>query len=217
MCGETAGETVLELEADEFCRTNWTYARDFRAILCLPARATFAIRRCSRCRFVHAALRPDDAFLVTLYDRVISDAECVTGSENTESYARRLRYVAELIELAPPGRALDYGSGLGVTLRVLAACRVPAVGFDPSAVRQRYSGANDAHVTGDWDAVTRQAPYSMVVLDNVLEHLPEPVAVVEHLGQLAAPGAIAYASVPPYEVAFSPARSTRTAVAPRST
>jgi len=80
MCGETAGETVLELEADEFCRTNWTYARDFRALLRLPAQATFAIRRCSRCRFVHAALRPDDAFLATLYDRVISDAECVTGS-----------------------------------------------------------------------------------------------------------------------------------------
>jgi SAM-dependent methyltransferase len=202
LCGEAAGQTLLELEADEFCRTNWTYAADYRAILGLPVRAVFPVRRCVRCGFVYAALRPDDTFLAALYDRVISEADCVSGSENKESYARRLRYVAELIELAPPGRALDYGSGLGVTVRVLAACRIPAVGFDPSALRQRYSQAIDEGVTGDLEVVRRRAPYSMIVLDNVLEHLPEPVAVIEALGRLAEPGGIAYVSVPPYEGAF---------------
>jgi len=202
LCCDPVGETLMELEAEEFCRTNWTYARDFRAMLALPARAVFPIHRCARCRFVYAALLPDAAFLAKVYDRVISEPDCLEGSENRNSYARRLRYAAELLELSPGGRALDYGSGVGVTSRVLAACGVDSVAFDPSVLRRRYSETSGVNATDDIDEVRRQSPYAMFVLDNVLEHLPDPARVVEFLGSLAAAAAVAYVSVPAYEDDF---------------
>lgn len=193
----------MELEADAFCRTNWTYSADFRAILGISDPAVFPVVRCRRCSMVFAALLPDDDFLSALYDRVIQKAECVAGSENRPGYARRLRYVAELLELAPPAdplRALDYGSGLGVTLRILRACGVEATGFDPSALRSDYVREHDLTVAGSQDAIG--GIFGMVVLDNVLEHLPAPIATIEWLRTVTATGTVAYVSVPPYEDAF---------------
>ncbi|HEX6085686.1 MAG TPA: class I SAM-dependent methyltransferase [Thermoanaerobaculia bacterium] len=203
LCGANEHETVLELEADAFCRTNWTYSADFRTILGIGDRALFPVVRCRRCAMVFAALLPDDDFLTALYDRVIGKAECVAGSENRPGYARRLRYVAELLELAPPGdplRALDYGSGLGVTLRLLRACGVDSTGFDPSAIRNEYVGEHELTTVSDRSAL--QGIFSIVVLDNVLEHLPDPAATLEWLRGVTAAGAVAYVSVPPYESDF---------------
>lgn len=198
MCGAAGGDRVLELEAAEFCRTNWTYSPDFRGLLSLPERAVFPIVRCRQCGFVFAGLLPGDEFLHTLYDRVIREAECIDGSENRASYARRLRYVAELLDLAPAGPALDFGSGLGVTLRILRACNVDAVGVDASALRRDYSSDVVASLA---DAKPR-GPFAAIVLDNVLEHLPDPAAVVNQIAGLSTANAVAYVSVPSYERPF---------------
>lgn len=198
LCDADEAETLAELEAAEFCRTNWTYDPRFRELLALPEPATFPLRRCTFCGFVYAGLLPDAAFLTKLYDEVIRGAECIEGSEHRASYARRLRYAAELIELAPAGPALDYGSGLGVTVRILRACGVEAVGYEPSATRRDYSGDEPATP----EALAQRGPFAMFVLDNVLEHLPEPVETVERLAAMALPRAVAYVSVPPYEPAF---------------
>jgi hypothetical protein len=203
LCGSTDRETIVELEADAFCRPNWTYSADYRAILGIGERAVFPVVRCRRCAMVFASLLPGGEFLSALYDRVIRKADCIAGSENRPGYARRLRYVAELLELAPPQdplRALDYGSGLAVTLRILRACGVEASGFDPSAVRTDYGREHDLTVANDRAALGGQ--YPIVVLDNVLEHLPDPVETLEWLRGVTAAGTIAYASVPPYEESF---------------
>jgi SAM-dependent methyltransferase len=198
LCDSGDGEVLLELEAAEFCRTNWTYSPDFRAILDLPERVIYPIRRCRACRFVYAGLLPDDVFLTTLYDRVIREDECIDGSEQRAGYARRLRYVADLLDLAPVGPVLDYGSGLGVTLRILRACRTDAVGLEPSAPRRDYSG----DVVATLEEAAHRGPFAALVLDNVLEHLPDPARAIERIAPLSAPGAVAFISVPSYEQPF---------------
>ena len=200
LCGEHRNHTLAELEPADFCDVNYTYSRDFRRLLALPAEARFPIRRCATCGFVYAGLLPDQSFLTKLYDVVIQEAQCVQGSENYAGYARRLRYVAELIELAPAGPALDFGSGLGVTLRILAACGIDAIGYDPSVLRRQYSGASS--VTSDPDEIARRGPYAILVLDNVLEHLSDPVATIERLHDMSMREAVAYVSVPAYERDF---------------
>lgn len=203
LCESSENETVVELEAATFCLTNLTYSPDFRAILGIGDQALFPVVRCLGCAMVYAPLLPDPAFLVTLYDRVIQKEACVAGSENRSSYARRLRYVAELLELAPPAhplRALDYGSGLGVTLRILHACGVDATGFDPSALRSAYASERNLSLVGDPSELT--GPFEVLVLDNVLEHMPQPVQTVEWLRGVTAKGTVAYVSVPSYEQKF---------------
>lgn len=201
LCGGR-GTTLIAPEAAEFSRTNFTYAEKFRQLLGLDDPARFPIDRCTQCGFVYAAELPPPEFLDVLYDVVIDRDRCIEGSENRSGYARRLRYVADLLDLAPAGdpRALDYGSGLGVTLRIFRTVNVPAIGFDPSALRRDYSGEDV--VTGDPNELRRHAPFTIVVLDNVLEHVPDPVATLAFLGEITAAGTVAYVSVPPYDEPF---------------
>ena len=196
-------DLVIVLEAAEFCATNWTYRPDFRELLGLPPRSNFPIVRCVQCGFVFAHLRPDDNFLRRVYEEVIRADDCVTGSENRDSYTTRLRYVATLLQLAPETpRALDFGSGAGVTLRILAACGVEAIGYDPSATRSGYTRSKNAEIAGTLDDVRARAPFSIVVLDNVLEHLPDPRAAMTFMRGVTTDDAVAYVSVPPYEQEF---------------
>jgi SAM-dependent methyltransferase len=213
LCGNNQADVVVVLEAAEFCSANWTYRQDFREIVSLPERAEFPIVRCNACRFVFAALLPGESFLRKVYEEVIRHEDCVAGSENEESYATRLRNVATLIELAPrtsaTTRALDFGSGAGVTLRILAACGVEAAGFDPSAKRVQYGAGRGVSVVASLPEVQASAPYAMVVADNVLEHVPEPRETVAFIRTCVETGAIVFVSVPAYEEPFLAAQLER--------
>lgn len=200
LCGASGGVTLLELEAHEFCAANWTYDPQWQQLLGVPRDMRFPVRRCASCGLAYATLLPDDDFLRTLYDRVIVKELCVEGSEHHAGYAVRLRYVADLLQLASGTRvkALDYGSGAGVTLRIFDACNVEAVGFDPSAVRAEYSRPRSRVVT-DRAALRDEGPFSMVVFDNVLEHLADPVETVEFVRAITTEDAVVYVSVPSFE------------------
>jgi trans-aconitate methyltransferase len=202
LCGSGERRSLITLEAAQFCSVNWTYRADFRALLGLPAEAFFPIDQCVGCGFVYARLLPDEGFLAALYDRLIDQTECISGSENRASYSRRLRYVAHLLDLAP-GRAglsaLDLGSGLGVTLRTLGACQVNAWGVEPSASRRAYAGGARHQTAADLAALAGAGPFDLLVCDNVLEHLPDPCETIRRIAPLLAPDAVAYVSVPGYE------------------
>jgi SAM-dependent methyltransferase len=202
LCGCGDRRLLLSLEAAQFSSVNCTYSADFRALLGLPAEALFPIDRCTGCGFVYARLLPDEGFLADVYDRVIGQPECVSGSENLASYSRRLRYVAQLLDLAPVRAdlsALDFGSGIGVTLRILRACQVSAWGLDPSSSRRAYAGGMEEQAVGDLAALAGAGPFDLLVCDNVLEHLPDPCVTIRRIAHLLAPDAVAYVSVPGYE------------------
>jgi hypothetical protein len=200
LCASEDARTLARLRAEEFCGANWTYVPQWREIVA-SGDETFPIVACGRCGFVYAELVPDDAFLELVYERVIDPAKCVEGSEKRDSYSRRLRYVAETIDLAPDAElvALDYGSGVGVTTRILASCGVRTIAFDPSASRVAYSGERNATIVSERDALRERGPFSIVILDNVLEHLPDPVEAVRFVASLCVRDAIVFASVPGYE------------------
>jgi len=202
LCQSVENESVIDLEADEFCRTNGTYAASYRTMLGLTTPAIFSLVRCRYCAFTFSGTVPEPEFLTTLYDQVIRRESCIEGSENASGYARRLRYVAELLELAPSSqsfRALDFGSGLGVTTRILVACRVDSVGVDPSALRADYVTKAGITTFHSLASAAPHGPFSMLILDNVLEHLPSPRETITELSALMSKGAIAYVSVPSYE------------------
>lgn len=200
LCGTAEGTTLVALAAAEFCDANWTYDPAWRTLLTLPDDAEYPLRRCGSCSFVYASLLPDEQFLQLLYDRVIVKESCVAGSEHSGGYATRLRYVADLLQLAGDHvPALDYGSGAGVTLRILRACNVDAYGFDPSGMRAGYSRETGAPVLTDRQSLVEHGPFAMIVLDNVLEHIPDPVEAIRFIASNTRSAAVAFVSVPSYE------------------
>lgn len=200
-CGESRPQILFDLAAAQFCSANWSYSKDYAELLGISAEAAFPVDRCESCGFIYARFLPDPEFLTTVYDRVIVYEKCLEGSENRSSHARRLAYVATLIGLAPaaePQRALDYGCGLGVSLRILQAASVEAVGYDPSPVRNERVGSFGVLVE-DEQQIEDHGPFEMIVCDNVLEHLAEPAKTLDLLASVCSPEAVIYVSVPSYE------------------
>jgi SAM-dependent methyltransferase len=151
---------------------------------------------------VYARLLPPPDFLSCVYDKVIRYEDCVEGSENAESYARRMRYLATLLVLAKQERhlkALDFGCGLGVTLRVLSAVVRDTVGFDPSPARRGALAASGCTVVSNENELRKHGPFDILICDNVLEHIAQPHDALDLLASLSRPTTCLYVSVPAYE------------------
>ena len=204
-CRSDDRRLIFDLKAEQFCSVNWTYSNNYPDVLQISKDEKFPVDQCGACGFVYARLLPSSNFLSRVYEDVIDPEECRKGSENLESYTRRMAYIADLLALTPdtgPLRALDFGCGLGVGLRILNAVGVKSVGYDPSPIRSETSRVAGSTVVNGESDLRDLAPYDILICDNVLEHIPEPSKTLELLSSVCASGAVLYVSVPSYESDF---------------
>ena len=114
--------------------------------------------------------------------------------------------VAALVAETPdsvPRRALDVGCGTGELLRSLEAAGWQAVGTEPAlaiADVGRAAGLDiEASTAADYVARWRAdgaPPFGAVVLLNVLEHVPEPAALLVEVTAALVPGGLLIVRVP---------------------
>ena len=204
-CGSNERCRVFDLPLDAFCGVNWSYASDYADVLALAGDARFPIARCSTCGFLYAELEPSAAFLTRLYDRVVRHDSNHQAAEGRASVARRMAYVGLLLELAPPDRALtalDFGCGLGTTLRLLVAAGITAIGYDASTVRRSHVEHGGLRIAATREEVIANGPFDIVVCDNVLEHMPNPTDTIELLASVTAEEGLLYLSVPDCDDTF---------------
>ena len=204
-CNSKERHILFDLKAEQFCVANWTYLDNFDELLQIPKDARFPIDECVSCGFVYARLLPSPDFLLRVYDKVISYKKCREGSENRISYAARMHYIATLLELTPqrePLKVLDFGCGLGISLRLLTSVNVEAVGYDPSPLRRDYVQKTRCEIFNDEQKLSTSGPYDIVICESVLEHVPEPMRTLELIASLCTNGSVLYISVPSYEKTF---------------
>jgi len=201
LCGSAQGKNLLRLSGGSIIESNWSYRSDAAALLALPKGQTFPIDECGACGFIYAALLPSAAFLDDIYDRVIDPDLARNANLSRANLARKMSDMAALFEVhgssGRPLRLLDYGCGFGPTLQVMRNLPgVNSLGFETSAARLQDLSRRGLAATGDLANVASQGPYDVVLLDNVLEHLPQPREVLEFVRGVSAAAALLYVSVP---------------------
>jgi SAM-dependent methyltransferase len=181
------------------------------------APATFDVYECGVC---------DASFVTPLavdgrvYDTIYTHAERLLGYGRYAFYARRvarsktpLRYLAAqedtyypIADLLGPARAtqrrrvLEVGTGLGYLTYALVRAGWDAVGLDISTesigrARARYG---DHYVAGDLATFAREhaGEFDAVIATEVIEHVPDPVAMLRDLKAALAPGGRAILTTP---------------------
>jgi SAM-dependent methyltransferase len=200
-CASAQGRTLLELTPDAILKSNWSYRFEAAASIAQTKTQQFPIMECQACGFIYAGLLPGAAFIERLYDVVIDSRATRTANLSRASLAQKMGDMSALFGVVPattePLRLLDYGCGFGPALEVLRNLPgVQTLGYETSTVRLQDLADRGLSATGDLSRVSRDAPFDVVLLDNVLEHLPDPRATLKFIRAVCAPNAVLYVSVP---------------------
>lgn len=201
LCGSAQAKTVLELDPASVFKANWSYRPEKLAEFGASALQPVPLVRCTGCGLVFVGTAPDRAVLTAIYETVIDEDAARSANLGRDNLAYRMDYLSTLLRLLPASasepKVLDYGCGFGPTLQLLAAIPgLQALGFDTSPVRIQELKRRGLPATLDVAEVAAAGPFDAVILDNVLEHLPEPVRCLEQLRPWCKPGAFLYVSVP---------------------
>ena len=114
----------------------------------------------------------------------------------------RARFIAERAQLAG-ARALDVGCGGGLLAEVLArgAARVTGIDLAPGMIEVARLHAAEQRLAIDYrvlaaDALAAAEPasFDLIACMEMLEHVPEPAAVLASFGRLAKPGGSLFVS-----------------------
>lgn len=191
----------MQLDTEQIFAANWSYRPAAREALGVADNDCFPIVECVSCGFIYAGLLPGMELLHGVYDLVIDEAAARRSNFSFGSLATRMSYLSTLMGLLSDAseitRILDFGCGFGPTLHLLRNIpEVSAVGYETSPLRIAELTNRNLKVTDDLAEIGRLAPFSAVILDNVLEHVPDPKATLDLIRQWCGPGALLYISVP---------------------
>lgn len=168
------------------------------------------ILNCAHCRMTFTAPRPDESELLQYYPsnyHVYHPAAPVrTGTVG--AILRRLAMAPYWLRFGDPdpivapfgnGRFLDVGCGAGALLKRMAAAGWRGAGIDvsPTAVSVTRQAVPDAVVQEATLATfVPEAPFALISMVHVLEHLPDPVAALARCRELLEAGGHLFVSVP---------------------
>lgn len=143
---------------------------------------------CRHCGLIYAAPMPTDEFLKSFYETW--GQEC-----NDERPAGYYTEVMDLIETrASSGMAfLEIGCGSGDLLAEARKRGFLVRGIDPSAARVAAArNSYDLDVNqGDFpDARIADRTYDVAYMGHVIEHLPDPATIIDHVRDILTPGGL---------------------------
>ena len=107
--------------------------------------------------------------------------------------------VKTLLEIQPDARSLlDIGCGIGTTLLAARSAGLDIAGIEPNHYACRYAKENYGIdiVEGNFCAAVTRKKYDLVVLDQVLEHVPDPRGFIADVFSILGYGGLLYLSFP---------------------
>ena len=164
--------------------------------------------RCKTCDFVYTAVR---AFSDDLYDQVYAKLggyremmdvadQVATGNSGFRQLWWFKRMALRWLEKATTGRRMiDIGCGPGTFLLVAKRRGWEVTGVEPAAEAAEKASGIGLDVFHGYVAdfvATAPRPFDVAVSFEVLEHVPDPVAVMREIHRLLKPGGLVFISVP---------------------
>jgi len=167
------------------------------------AESWITVRRCTACGFQFTAERSGDFRDDRLADEIESFYRWLDASRDRRVplLAERIQWIARRYGLGEELSVLEVGTGAGALAAACSASGHRYTGLEPF-LGDRFAEDELSSAPGitihplrleDYEPEER---FDVAVMDNVLEHLPDPVGAVRKLLGLLRPGGVLWAQVP---------------------
>jgi 2-polyprenyl-3-methyl-5-hydroxy-6-metoxy-1,4-benzoquinol methylase len=167
----------------------------------------FRVVRCARCRLMRTNPRPTPAWTAHFYDPRYNAFAQTQGRDffyaatdnRIPGYRRLLRFLQG--RTRPGAKLLDVGCASGVFVKEAREHGFDAWGCDYSDAAVAYGkiqyGLNLFHSSAEAVDAADDS-YDVVTMLHVIEHLPQPVAVLREMHRILKPGGILFLETPNY-------------------
>ncbi|MFQ5768969.1 MAG: class I SAM-dependent methyltransferase [bacterium] len=170
----------------DFLKSYYGHLEKFR--LEYLEKATFILNECSSCGLVFQEQIPDNLLLEKLYEEEL-DIEAAVNQfpqyDNLDYYAGLAKEIMMSIEFLGKRpsqlKFLDFGMGWGKWCRMAKGFGCEAFGTEISQARIDYAKSQGIQVIS-WDNLPRYK-FDLINLEQVLEHLAEPLDILCYLKQ----------------------------------
>jgi 2-polyprenyl-3-methyl-5-hydroxy-6-metoxy-1,4-benzoquinol methylase len=111
------------------------------------------------------------------YRQVLDRSVAVSGEDSSYFAEYKARYLRRLLGASFSGKALDFGCGIGLLSGFLKK-HLPAIQLDGFDVSQdsirKVDNALTSQGTFTWDSAQLARDYRLIVIANVMHHIPPP-------------------------------------------
>ncbi|OGQ46277.1 MAG: hypothetical protein A3H42_04445 [Deltaproteobacteria bacterium RIFCSPLOWO2_02_FULL_46_8] len=167
----------------------------------IPGR--YGIAQCLDCRFIYLSPRPSASSLKDCYpDTYYTLLTAKRSSLSQKLYLLRYKFRRRRIQKAYhgiPSSLLEIGYGDGAFLAHLKTkwgkqCQLAGIDFKPPENRQHLDGID--LMEGNFLQFQFKTLYDVIVMYDVMEHLPNPLETLQHVHQFLKPGGLLVMQVP---------------------
>ena len=152
---------------------------------------TVPVVRCGRCDAYFSNGGPVNYDDVDLTGYYLQHADLIRAR-----YAR----VFERVEASlRPGRFFDIGAGMGFSLEVGQARGWCSSGLEPNRALAQHAQARGLDIANQYLDEQFHGRYDFVLVDNVLEHVPEPSLFLRNAARVVEPSGVLVVAVPPLD------------------
>lgn len=161
---------------------------------------------CAACGFRHIANLPSAADLKRLYEEEFYQSEKDTyivdaGADYAWKQIEMRERLDRAAEKLPSGsrRVLDIGCGPGDFLAVAKELGWDGVGVEPSPVAAKHASSRGLNVTCGFfgpESADQFGAFDFIHMSEVLEHIPNPLEILDAAVGLLKPGGVLCVSVP---------------------
>jgi 2-polyprenyl-3-methyl-5-hydroxy-6-metoxy-1,4-benzoquinol methylase len=113
--------------------------------------------------------------------------------------ARYERVFSHLERRIATGSFMDIGAGMGFSLEVAMRRGWSARGLEPNRALARHAQRRGLDVANAYLADDTPGSFDVVLIDNVLEHIPEPMVFLRNASRLLARDAVMVVAIPPLD------------------
>jgi SAM-dependent methyltransferase len=153
--------------------------------------------RCVECGvlFTDARSAPPASELYPTFDQSAAPGAATASRKAVSGFLKRRIAIAR--QAAPAGRSLDFGAGNGAFARAMAASGFDAVGLEPFSLGATETSPGLQLVRAPLaEAAAALGSFDVITLWHVLEHLDDPVPVLQQLATMLRPGGAIVVCVP---------------------